>query len=109
MQFKKQGPNLNIAIVIRSDTNGNEVGDETDAAAAGANIASVLLTNTTTNQTWFATTTLEAGSNGEANYKLLRAPRGLYLFEVKDVILDPHVWTPDTTIWDENHGTFTVK
>ena len=109
MEFKKQGPNLGITIVIRSDTDGDNAADATDAAAAGANIASVLLTNTDTNQTWFATTTLAADSGGEAKYKLIHAPSGLYRFDVIDVILDPHVWSPDTITGDANNGEFTVK
>ncbi len=109
MQFKKQGPNLNITIVIRSDTNDNNAADATDAAAAGANIASVLLTNTDTNQTWFATTTLAADSGGEAKYKLIRAPSGTYRFDVIDVILDPHVWSLDSITGDENNETYTIN
>ena len=109
MEFKKQGPNLGITVGIRSDTDGNNAADATDAAAAGANIASVLLTNTSTNQTWFATTTLAADSGGEAKYKLIHAPGGTYRFDVIDVILDPHVWSPDTITGDANNGEFTVK
>ncbi len=108
MEFKKQGPNLSITVTIRRD-DGDGIAEGDDPAAAGADIVDVLLTNLTTGATWFETTTLTADSGGNANYKLLHAPSGLYEFRVIAVTLDPHLWSPGTIVGDESEGTFTVN
>jgi subtilisin family serine protease len=108
MEFKKQGPNLTITVTVRLD-DGDAVAEATDLAAAGANIVDVVLTHTATGFTWFTTTTLAADGNGKANYKLLRAPPGDYTFEVKNVVLDPHLWSPGAITGDESVGTFTFN
>ena len=108
MKFKKQGPNLSITVTIRRD-DGDGIAEGTDPAAAGATIASVLLTNINTGGTWFATTVLAADSGGKANYKLLHAASGEYEFRVIDVTLDPHLWSPGSIVGDESEGTFTVN
>ncbi len=108
MQFKKQGPNLSITVTIRRD-DGDGLAEGDDPAAAGADIVDVLLTNLSTGETWFETTTLTADSNGKANFKLIRAPSGEYEFRVIDVTLDPHLWSPGTIVGDESEGTFTVN
>ena len=108
MQFKKQGPNLSITVTIRRD-DGDGVAEDTDPAAAGADIVDVLLTNLDTGETWFDTTTLTADSGGKANYKLLHASSGEYEFRVNNVILDPQVWSPGSIAGDQSVGTFTVN
>ena len=108
MNITKRGPNLSITVTIRVD-DGDGVAEGSDAAAPGATIASVLLTNLSTGQTWFSSTVLAADSGGKANYKLLHAPSGDYEFEVLDVTLDPNVWSPGSISGDESVGTYTVN
>ena len=108
MEFKKQGPNLSITIAIRRDSDGDGNAEEADAAAAGATIARVLLTGPS-GETFFGSTQVTADSGGKANYKLIRAASGLYRFDVINVILDDHVWSPGTIAGDENNGEYCFK
>jgi hypothetical protein len=104
MVFKKQGPNLSITVAIRRDSDGDGVAEDTDAAAASANIAQVLLTGPSGE--FFASTVEATDSSGRASYKVIRAASGHYQFDVIDVILDPHIWSPDSITGDENNGTY---
>ena len=102
IEFKKQGPNLSITVTIRLDSDGIAGKSEGDAAAAGANIAEVLLTGPSGN--FFGETQVTTDSSGKANYKLVRAASGEYTFEVLNVTLNPHVWSLDS-ITDNFKGT----
>lgn len=88
--FRLQGPHLLVTVTIRQDDDG--VADGGDAAAVGAVISQVLLTQAEGGSWAFSPLTTD--SAGQANYKLIKAQSGSYTFEVVTVSRDADVWDP---------------